>query len=490
MEWIYLASAAQTDLASTLRAVMHHQLLWRPAYNSKNAVVANVGRLQVGDYIVLAWRETRRAYLRCRVAAPLSPVERGGRRLVIDRIEAAKADDLARLGYAANAAGEFEAVRFDEVEECWFALAEPYPGQNALHQLDPRDERAARTAGPIPPGVWEGSDRVMRSVAPARPASAAAAIVGDGVHLSGAAARSFDAYVMVDWSSSSKPTTGNDSIWIASGCWDGDRFAAGEPENLATRHAAVDRITSLARGWKAEGRRVLVGLDFAFGYPAGFADALGLDASAGAWRAVHAFVAREVADDATNRHSRDAFADACNRRIAPNGPGPFWACTAAAVTSHLTQQRQGIFRFPYAERLDEWRVTERRAATRTVTQSVWKLNCGVSVGGQTIVGIKHLHEMRCSLDARCWPFDTGWTTPLAGNGCVWFAEIFPSLVRYPEWSAEYARRRDRTQVLSCVRRAAEDDAGGTLGERFHLPTDLPSDKRAAVEREEGWILWV
>ena len=33
------------------------------------------------------------------------------------------------------------------------------------------------------------------------------------------------------------------------------------------------------------------------------------------------------------------------------------------------------------------------------TQSVWKLNCGVSVGGQTILGIKHLDELARAVDA-------------------------------------------------------------------------------------------
>jgi len=50
-----------------------------------------------------------------------------------------------------------------------------------------------------------------------------------------------------------------------------------------------------------------------------------------------------------------------------------------------------------------------------ITQSVWKLNCGVSVGGQTILGIS-------------------------------------VLVRDPEWEHEYEKRRDQTQVQSCLRR--------------------------------------
>jgi hypothetical protein len=283
---------------------------------------------------------------------------------------------------------------------------------------------------------------------------------------------------MVDWSSNSRPTSGNDSIWVAAGGWSGDEFAAGAPENLATRLRAVRLIAEVARAWADEGKRVLIGMDIAFGYPAGFADALGLNTNDGAWRAVHEHVAREVSDDVNNRHNRDVFADVCNRRITPSGPGPFWACTTNAATSFLTQQRQGVFQFPYAGGIAEWRTTDMRAKQRTVTQSVWKLNCGVSVGGQTIVGIKHLHTLAEALDARRWPFDTGWTTPAPGTGCVWFAEIFPSLVRYKEWDAEYAARRDRTQVQSCVRRAAEEDSKGMLFARFGLPAGLTDSLRA------------
>ena len=49
----------------------------------------------------------------------------------------------------------------------------------------------------------------------------------------------FDAYVMVEWSSSSSSATGNDSIWIASGAWSGRAFTAGSPHNISTRVQAV-----------------------------------------------------------------------------------------------------------------------------------------------------------------------------------------------------------------------------------------------------------
>jgi len=296
--------------------------------------------------------------------------------------------------------------------------------------------------------------------------------------------RAFDAYVMVDWSSSSVPATGNDSIWIASGAWSCRTFTAVSPQNVPTRTQAVDILRKQIVGWRDEGKRVLVGLDFAFGYPAGFASALGLTSARGAWRALHEYFASKVYDSPQNEHNRDSFADECNRKV--GAPGPFWGCTASAATRSLTQQRIGVFQFPH-HNLEEWRATDIAARCLVTTQSVWKLNCGVSVGGQTIVGIKHLNELARSVDGHRWPFE-GWTTP-EGPG-IWFAEIFPSLVRYPEWADEYKKRRDRTQVQSCVRKAAERDAAGKLKGDLAKPGRLDAATLARVKGEEGWILWV
>ncbi len=318
------------------------------------------------------------------------------------------------------------------------------------------------------------------------PAATVATSVADRVTVHATSgSRAFDAYVMVDWSSSSSPATGNDSIWIASGQWHGETFSAGAPENIATRVQAVESLKRQLLNLQGEGKRVLVGLDFAFGYPAGFARALGLTSSSGgAWKAIHEFFAANVLDSPRNEHNRDSFAQDCNRRV--GAPGPFWGCTASSATPLLTQQRLGVFQFPHRN-LNEWRATDIAARRRVTTQSVWKLNCGVSVGGQTILGIKHLDDLARHVGGHRWPFD-GWGTPHRPG--TWFAEIFPSLVRYPEWSDEYRSRRDRTQVQSCLRFAAERDSIGMLQGDFARPSLLSDSVLANVENEEGWILWV
>ncbi|MFM2153159.1 MAG: hypothetical protein RL199_1594 [Pseudomonadota bacterium] len=492
MDWLYFASPRGTTLANTLETVMNGQLIVRTARNQTGQLIANVGALQVGQTIGLVWRGDRHVYLKCIIGPPENPVEG----TVIDRIPVGKA---GIVGYAANAGDCVEGIRLVDVEECYLALRDGgYGGHNALHQPRLEDVDSLPMAGPIPAerlrreperrAAAPAPNRRIAAPLPERVVAPPAAAV-EGFRWDGSApVRCFDAYIMVDWSSSSKPVTGNDSIWIASGCWSEHGFEAGAPENVRTRMAAVERIKSLAQAWRRDGLRVLVGLDFAFGYPAGFARALGLP-QAHPWRSVHEHFSEQVTDTPENQHNRDAFAAACNQRIAPSGPGPFWACTPNAAGPNLTVRRLGLFDYPYAG-LEEWRVTEQRARDVTVTQPVWKLNCGVSVGGQTIVGIKHLHEMAEELEARRWPFDTGWNAPSKSEGCVWFAEIFPSLVRYLEWTEEYGRRRDRTQVLSCVRHAAEQDAAGTLADRFSCPSGLSEEEELRSRSEEGWILFV
>jgi hypothetical protein len=104
--WIYFATRARASLASTLGLVLNKHILWRPAFNSNGARIPNVSAIKEGDGIVVAWRLPsggRAAYLRCRVAAPLSPVHP---ELIIDRLTGPDAESFIAAGYPASASGE------------------------------------------------------------------------------------------------------------------------------------------------------------------------------------------------------------------------------------------------------------------------------------------------------------------------------------------------------------------------------------------------
>jgi hypothetical protein len=488
--WIYFATAEKTSLASTIETVINAQFLWRSAFNERGAQIANVGALEKGDHIIVAWRHSgvvRTAYLECTVAGPFSPAASG---LVIDKLRGTDAQALVAAGYPTNSAGEVEGIRLDEIRECYFQVRGTYGGNNAIHKLAAEDAGRLSIGSRIPPGALNKPGGRIRSKearlqVPIAPSARITCAV-DNIELEATNnSRVFDAYVMVDWSSNSSPVIGNDSIWIASGAWSDRTFISLSPQNVPTRLQAVEILREKLLLWRKEGKRVLVGLDFAFGYPAGFADALGLTSvPRDAWKALHEHFAANVEDSIQNAHNRDSFADECNRRV--GAPGPFWGCAAKSATRSLTQQRIGVFQFPH-HGLEEWRATDLAARRRVTTQSVWKLNCGVSVGGQTILGIKHLDRLAHSVNGHRWPFE-GWGTP--DVPAIWFAEIFPSLVLYPEWGEGYKTQRDRTQVQGCVRYAAERDATGVLKRDFAKPNMLDSATLGRVEGEEGWILWV
>ena len=67
----------------------------------------------------------------------------------------------------------------------------------------------------------------------------------------------------------------------------------------------------------------MVGFDFPFGYPAGFAARLGLEGPP--WRAVWDEIARLIEDDEGNRNNRFEVGAEFNRRVS-GGRFPFWGC--------------------------------------------------------------------------------------------------------------------------------------------------------------------
>jgi precorrin-8X/cobalt-precorrin-8 methylmutase len=90
----------------------------------------------------------------------------------------------------------------------------------------------------------------------------------------------FDAYVMVDWSSRSTPCDRQRLDLDGEPCLVGPNVHRRLPAKHLDAARAVEELRKRVVYWRDEGKRVLVGFDFAFGYPAGFASALGL-ASAG-----------------------------------------------------------------------------------------------------------------------------------------------------------------------------------------------------------------
>ncbi len=307
--------------------------------------------------------------------------------------------------------------------------------------------------------------------------------------------RLFDAYVFVDWSARNMPSPARpepDTIWVG-------KYAAGEaaPRETycRTRESATAHVFGALREHVLAGRRVLVGCDFPYGYPVGFAAGLGLGGRPPAWRAIWTALACRIRDGPDNRANRFQVAAALNARLGGVAPGPFWGCPAAAETATLRRTSPG-FAYPLGEgrSLARLRLADRRVAG---VQEVWKLYGVGSVGSQALLGIPRLHWLRYHPDlaplSRVWPFETGFTpTPAPAEGpFVLHAEVWPGILPAATAAAEIAASgaiRDQAQVRLLCRWAAALDAAGRLGDHFDRPDDLDAAALGAILDEEGWIL--
>lgn len=287
---------------------------------------------------------------------------------------------------------------------------------------------------------------------------------------------------MVDWSASSKPVTGNDSIWI--GVFKRNvRFQmAFESHNPATRAAAETLLGDILGDLRRKSERTLVGFDFPLGFPRGTAAALKLSGAA-PWRQMLDFVSKEVKDKPTNENNRFQVGAKMNRLMTGEA-FPFWGAPARDTQTMLSAKR---VRDHEPKDLPEFRLSEE--ATKGPS-SIWKLYYQGSVGGQALTGMPIVSRIRTAHGerARIWPFETGWK-PLApadldGLDAV-FAEVYPSLFA-PKAAA--GQVKDEVQVRAVCERFNALDEKGQLGALFGPAKDDP--RREAVEQEEGWILGV
>jgi hypothetical protein len=238
----------------------------------------------------------------------------------------------------------------------------------------------------------------------------------------------------------------------------------------------------------AAGERVLVGLDFPYGYPAGFAAALGLHGEP--WKAIWGYLASRIQDDAKNQSNRFEVASAINARLGHNAP--FWGrLSQAGPTSlalpHLPTKKPVTYRGVSGPGgLSEWRqVEDCLRGLHTAPQPVWKLFYPGSVGSQSLVGIPVLERLRNHDElrpiSRVWPFEIATPDLADGVPAVIHAEIWPSIVPFGH---EAGSCRDEQQVRAVVKCWRALDRQGRLAEWFAIPEDT------RVRREEGWVLGV
>lgn len=265
----------------------------------------------------------------------------------------------------------------------------------------------------------------------------------------------FDSFAMVDWSSGNDtgPRPRKDAVW-AGAVLNGNEF---EPVYLRNREVALVWLTALIDDELAAGRRLLVGFDFPFGYPSGFAEAVtGSRDPLTLW----AYYAEHL-DDTPKGNNRFDLAGALNARFP--GVGPFWFNGLARDIPDLPRKGRARSGHGMAER--------RRVETLAKgTFSCWQMGGAGAVGGQVMTGLAALQTLRHAFGDKIavWPFQD-LRAPVA------FVETWPSLIDAAVRSAR-DDIRDRAQVRLMARALARTPPR-ILSEMMHC--DAP---------EEGWIL--
>lgn len=272
----------------------------------------------------------------------------------------------------------------------------------------------------------------------------------------------FNGYVAVDWSSSTEPVYGENSIWIAI-C---DVHGVPHVENPGTRQEAMDRIGTLLNAATKEGRRLICGFDFPFGYPNGTAQML---THRDGWQAIWERLAQVIADCPNNYNNR--FQNAAVLNDAFDGEGPFWGLPNGWEIQGIlrTRPREGWgHNLPPRLRYAEGMVPR--------AQEVWKLYFPGSVGSQALTGIARLQALRrCRTDVQVWPFET-----LGEGDSHVLAEIYPAIIgQCPNHEVD---DEGQVEIAAVVLRAL--DREGQLAHYLRAPNNMP----AQVRLEEGAIL--
>ena len=300
-------------------------------------------------------------------------------------------------------------------------------------------------------------------------------------------ARLFESYVMVDWSAASKPATGADSIWIGALTPDSRLKLSFKATNPPTRAKAIEELSELLARCLKRGDRVLVGVDFPLGFPAGTSSALKLKGEPG--KALRDFLLKEMKDKPDNSNNRFALAARMNRLIS-DGPFPFWGCSKKDELTTLSIKKT---REHGKGDVAEFRIVEEAAmeAKKSRPQPVWKIAYAGAIGGQAMTGIPAMERLREKFPAlKIWPFEL----PLAkldsdglADTRVVVAEVLTTLNATNQQSSEI---RDEAQVRSICEALAERDANGKLAAMFGGEAKLTDAQKAKVSAEEGWILGI
>lgn len=266
----------------------------------------------------------------------------------------------------------------------------------------------------------------------------------------------FDSVAMVDWNAGNDtgPRPRKDAIWV--GLVQGG--VSQEPAYLRNRQVAYERLCDLIEAELHAGRRLMIGFDFPFAYPDGFARALGCEDVFAVWEYFQLHL-----QDAPKGNNRFALAGRLNAGF--DGDGPFWFNGLKQDIPNLPRKKP--FNPTHGQK-EKRRVEDQAKGTFTC----WQMGGAGAVGGQVMTGMALLAELRARFAGHVgvWPFEKT-------EADITFVEIWPSLIDTAVKAAGDPIK-DRAQVKLLTEAIAR------------LPSDRLSVMLDVETDDEGWILGV
>lgn len=299
--------------------------------------------------------------------------------------------------------------------------------------------------------------------------------------------RLFDAYVIAAWTAAETKKLGEQSLWLGVAKRDVRFRLYAETHNVATRAEGEALLASLLAEHARRGDRVLIGFDFALGWPQGTAARLDLKA-APAWSALWRFIADNIVDKADNTNNRYQVAAKMNRLMTDQA-WPFWGAPAKQAQRWLTTTKppEGA-----GDDIPDFRAVELALKDKGQTpRSLWQMHGAGAAGGPALIGVPAVRRLldRLGASAAVWPFGTGWRAlgeadvePLSAL----VAEVRPEL--FGEARPETGEFKDQARVRHAALALADLDERGELATAFGPPKSAAEALIAAVESEEGWAL--
>jgi molybdopterin molybdotransferase len=215
----------------------------------------------------------------------------------------------------------------------------------------------------------------------------------------------FDRFAMLDWSGGNQTSVQpcKDAIWLG--------VHGRDPQYLRNRQQAEQALADLIQDCLDQGERLFLGVDFCFGFPAGFGRALtGRADPFAVWDWFE-----NAIQDTPQSNNRFEVAAGINRQLG-QGKGPFWGNASA-------QDLDGL---PRAKERRENPFPERRKCEEQAKGSfpIWQLAYAGAVGSQVLVGLPVLNRLRKRFAGQVavWPFDACDTAPIV------FVETWPGLI--------------------------------------------------------------